>query len=276
MGAWARDAWPPSTQFFFLKIPSGPFGAGGDVAVASAQPQRQVLRFRDWSPQTPTVRTFRFDPPGADFVWRAGQNLVMTIPGLQDPRGPTRPFTISSSPTEGGVVAITTLVRDSPFKHHLASMKHGDTVENEAIEGEFILEPGRPAVMLAGGIGVTPFRSMLRFAVDTRLEKPLVLLYSSKTPEDIVFRAELEDFSRRNHAIRILHTISRPEEAREPWTGRTGRIDSELIREGMRGVRHPLIYIAGPPGFVSEGRRLIAEDLHVSKDDIRTDEFEGY
>jgi ferredoxin-NADP reductase len=243
---------------------------------ASPPAPRQILRFRASSVETHDVRTFRFDPPGGTFEWQAGQNLVMTIPGLEDPRGATRPFTISSSPTEGGVVAVSTLVRDSPFKTHLAKMKPGDTVENEAIEGAFVLESGRPAVMIAGGIGVTPFRSMLRYAVDTRLEKPLVLVYSSKTPEDIVFRAELEEFSRRNHAIRVLHTITRPEQARESWDGRKGRIDAELLREAMRGVRHPLVYIAGPPGFVAEARRLIDEELHVSKEDIRTDEFEGY
>jgi ferredoxin-NADP reductase len=237
---------------------------------------RQLLRFRDSTAETHEVRTFRFDPPETGFEWKAGQNLVLTIPGLVDPRGATRPFTISSSPTEGGVVAISTLVRGSPFKQHLAKLAPGETVENEAIEGEFVLEPGRPAVMIAGGIGITPFRSMLRFAVDTRLEKPLVLIYSSKTPEDIVFRSELEEFARRDHAIRVLHTITRPEEARVPWAGRKGRIDSELIREGMRGVRHPLVYVAGPPGFVAEARRLIDEELHIAKEDLRTDEFEGY
>ncbi|MCI4342178.1 MAG: FAD-dependent oxidoreductase [Thermoplasmata archaeon] len=200
----------------------------------------------------------------------------MTIPGLEDPRGATRPFTISSSPTESGIVAISTLMRDTPFKRRLAQLVRGDSVENEAIEGEFVLESGRPAVLIAGGIGVTPFRSMLKFAVDTRLEKPLVLIYSSKTPEAIVFRPELEEFARRNHAIRVLHTVTRPEEAREPWTGRTGRIDAELIREGMRGVRHPLVYVAGPPGFVKETRRLLDEEVHLSQEDIRTDEFEGY
>ena len=238
--------------------------------------QRQQLRFRESRPETHDVRTFEFEAPNGDFVWRAGQNLVMTIPGLEDPRGPTRPFTISSSPTEGGKVAISTLIRESPFKKHLSHLAPGAIVENEAIEGEFVLEPGRPAIMLAGGIGVTPFRSMLKFAVDTRLEKPLVLIYSSKTPEDIVFRHELEDFAKRDHAIRVLHTITRPELSREPWAGRKGRIDADLIREGMRGVRHPLVYIAGPPGFVSESRRIVADELHLSAEDVRTDEFEGY
>jgi len=241
---------------------------------AAAVPQ--LLRFRGSAGETPGVRTFRFDRPSAAFTWRAGQNLVMTIPGLSDPRGPTRPFTISSSPTEGGVVAVTTLVRESPFKQHLARLAPGDTVENEAIEGEFVLEPGRPAVMIAGGIGVTPFRSMLRFAVDTHLDKPLVLVYSAKTPEDIVFRTELDELSQSGSAVRILYTITRPQEAREPWTGRTGRIDAALLREALRGVRHPLVYIAGPPGFVQENRRLLGEEIHVSPMDIRTDEFDGY
>ncbi|MGA7922419.1 MAG: FAD-dependent oxidoreductase [Thermoplasmata archaeon] len=237
---------------------------------------RQLLRFRDSVAETRDVRTFRFDPIGGSFAWRAGQNLVMTIPGVDDPRGPTRPFTISSSPTEGGLVTVSTQLRGSPFKRHLLSMAPGDVVENEAIEGDFVLEPGRPAVMIAGGIGVTPFRSMLKFAVDTRLEKPLILVCSSKTPEDIVFRAELEEFTRVNHAIRVLHTVTRPDEARERWSGRTGRIGAEILREAMRGVRHPLIYVAGPPGFVAETRRLLDEEIRISKDDIRTDEFEGY
>jgi ferredoxin-NADP reductase len=239
-------------------------------------PPRQLLRLRESAPETPSVRTFRFDYVGGNLSWKAGQNLVMTIPGLDDPRGATRPFTISSSPTEGGVVAVSTLMRESPFKRHMAAMAKGDTVDYEGLEGEFVLESGRPAVMIAGGIGVTPFRSMLKFAVDTRLEKPLVLIYSSKTPADIVFRAELEEFARRSHTIRLLHTITRPEQASEPWAGRTGRIDAELIREGMRGIRHPLVYVAGPPGFVSETKRLLDEEAHVSKDDLRTDEFDGY
>ena len=249
-----------------------------DMAAENAPPSppKQWLRLRDSTLETRDVTTFRFDPPAVGFQWRAGQNLVMTVPGLEDPRGPTRPFTISSSPTEGGVVAVSTLIRDSPFKRHLTKMTRGDTVDYEALEGEFVLEPGRPALMLAGGIGITPFRSMLKFAVDTRLEKPLVLIYSSKTPEDIVFRKELEEFAQRNHAIRVMHTITRPEQAKEPWTGRTGRVDADLLREGFRGVRHPLTYLAGPPGFVQETRRLLAEEFHTSPEDIRTDEFDGY
>jgi ferredoxin-NADP reductase len=257
-------------------------GQGADRGARQAEtgpagaPPGAALRLRDSIAETRDVRTFRFHPPAGGFSWKAGQNLVMTIPDVDDPRGPTRPFTISSSPTEEGVIAVSTLIRDSPFKQRLAQMAPGDPVGIEGPEGEFFLEPGRPAVMIAGGIGVTPFRSMLRFATDTRLEKPLVLVYSSKTPEDIVFRAELDDLARRNHAIRLIHTITRPEEGRTPWVGRKGRIDGDLLRDSTRGIRHPLVYVAGPPGLVKEVRRLLDEEVHISKEDIRTDEFEGY
>ena len=234
------------------------------------------VRLIDSQNETSSARTFRFDLGSPPYVWKAGQNLVMTIPGVEDPRGPTRPFTVSSSPTEPGFLAVTTLVRESPFKLRLASLVTGDTVELEGPEGEFVLEPGRPAVMLAGGIGVTPFRSMLRFATDTRLEKPLVLVDSNPTPESIVFRSELDDLARRNHAIRILHTITRPGDSREKWMGHIGRIDGKLLRQAMRGIRHPLIYIAGPPGFVRTIRQLLRDEVHLADSDIRTDEFDGY
>lgn len=146
----------------------------------------------------------------------------------------------------------------------------------EGPEGEFVLRPGRPAVFLAGGIGVTPFRSMLRFATDTRLEKPLVLVYSAKTPEDIVFRRELEALGQRNPAIRLIQTITQPAISGEKWTGRTGRIDADMVRDALRGIRHPLVYLAGPPGLVAANRTLLSEEIHLPPDDLLTDEFDGY
>lgn len=234
------------------------------------------VRFLDSHVETPEAATFRFELGTPPYVWTPGQNLVLTIPAVEDPRGPTRPFTVSSSPTEPGFLAITTLLRDTPFKRRLGALKAGEFVELEGPEGNFTLQPGRPAVMLAGGIGVTPFRSMMRYATDQRLEKPMVLVYSSRTPEAIVFRAELDELSRKNHALRILHTVTRPDESKVAWPGRTGRIDAALLREALRGVRHPLIYVAGPPGFVASSRQLLRDEAHVAELDVLTDEFDGY
>ncbi|HZY71419.1 MAG TPA: FAD-dependent oxidoreductase [Thermoplasmata archaeon] len=244
--------------------------------MSTIPPAPRKVRLLDSHPETAEARTFRFDRGSPPYEWRAGQNLVMTISGVEGPKGPTYPFTVSSSPTEPGFLAITTFLRDTPFKRRLAALKPGETVDLDGPEGTFVLEPGRPAVMVAGGIGVTPFRSMLRFATDSRLEKPLVLVYSSRTLESIVFRAELDELARRNHAIRVLHTITRPDASDPRWGGRTGRIDGELLREAMRGVRHPLVYVAGPPEFVRAGRKLLADEIRIAADDIRTDEFDGY
>jgi ferredoxin-NADP reductase len=239
-------------------------------------PGPRTFRLKSSTPEVEGVRSFVFDPGTPRWEWRAGQNLVMTLPGVDDPRGPVRPFTISSSPTESDGIRITTMLRGSPFKEHLTKMAVGDPVEVEGPEGEFFLEPGRPAVMVAGGIGVTPFRSMLRFATDTGLEKPLVLVDSNKSPERIVFRKELDELARRNRGIRILHTITEPSDGGERWTGRTGRVDADLLRDALRGVRHPLVYLAGPPGFVRANRKLLLDEIHISEADVRTDEFEGY
>ncbi|HEV2519979.1 MAG TPA: FAD-dependent oxidoreductase [Thermoplasmata archaeon] len=235
-----------------------------------------IVRFLGATPETREVSTFRFAPEKGDFEWRPGQFLEMVLPEVQDPRGSTRLFTISSSPTEKGSLTITTRSGPSPFKTRLHQLRAGDTVEIRAPDGDFVLEPGRPALMLAGGIGVTPFRSMLRYAADVGLGTPCVLVYSSRTPEDIVFRRELDELARRNRALKIVHTITRPAESKEPWTGATGRIVSALLRKAMENVHAPIVYIAGPPGLVREHRQVVVDEFHLPESDVRSDEFDGY
>jgi ferredoxin-NADP reductase len=242
------------------------------MPVPAARPHRFVGKHAE----VPGVTTFRFDVGDPTYEWQAGQNLVLTIPGVEDPRGDTRPFTVSSSPTEKGFLAMTTKAGESPFKKRLSELAPGTEVMIGGPEGEFVLVPGRPAIFVAGGIGITPFRSMLRFATDTRLEKPLILVYSSATPESIVFRRELEELARRNPALRFEMTVTKPGDSKESWTGRTGRIDAELLRHALRGVRHPLVYLAGPPSMVRDHRTILEQELHLAGEDVRTDEFDGY
>ena len=234
------------------------------------------LSFAGSTQETHDVTTFRFSVRDEPFAWRAGQFLELSFPGLQDPRGPTRPFTIASSPTEKGPLAISTKMTGSPFKERLKALRPGDPVNITAPHGDFVLEPGRPAVLLAGGIGITPFRSMLRFATDAGVNQPLVLVLTNKTPEDIVFRRELLDLAQRNQALRVVHTITRPQESKESWEGHVGHVDAELLRDAVRGIPQPLVYLAGPPGLVRADRKVVVEGLHFSEADLRTEEFDGY
>jgi ferredoxin-NADP reductase len=145
------------------------------------------------------TRAFAFEKPRG-FLFTAGQFTVLHLPQQPRLKGDAREhmFTISSAPSDE-VLVITTRMRDSPFKRVLGSLHKGAQVEVEDADGEFVLHKARsqPAVFLAGGIGITPFRSMLREAASTtprgKKEPSMTLFYSDKTPEDAAYLEELHD-----------------------------------------------------------------------------------
>jgi ferredoxin-NADP reductase len=149
----------------------------------------EVLEVDD---ETPSVKTFRFSRPKTLFSFRPGQYMVVKLTDVTDPRGDSRTFSISSSPTDEDAVSVTTRLGPSPFKQRLFGIRPGEPVNLWAPFGSFVLEDAHPAVLLGGGIGVTPFRSMIRFAVARKLRSPVVLLYSSRISEEIVYRNEFE------------------------------------------------------------------------------------
>ena len=134
--------------------------------------------------------------PDKEFEFLAGQYIYLTLPKLNypDPRGATRHFTISSSPTELPKICITTRIRvESGFKKTLDEVEAGVSIEADAPFGEFTLNENdlTPQVFIAGGIGITPFRSMLKYVFDKKLPIPIALIYSNSTPEQITFKSEL-------------------------------------------------------------------------------------
>ena len=141
--------------------------------------------------------------------------------------------------------------------------------------GEFKLDTERAAVMIAGGIGITPFRSMLRDAADRGVDLQMILLYSNRTPAEIVFKQELDDIARRWKHLKIVYTITRPEEATD-WAGKTGRIDARLIREQAQTLNAPLYYVCGSRTMVDDISRVVADELNVAQEDLRTEKFTGY
>src|SRR5574341_440996 len=131
--------------------------------------------------ESPFAKTFKFGLNHQDLNHQAGQYLTLDLP-VEDPRGKRRPFTLSSSPTEKGFLTITTRIGPSPFKQTLNSLETGTKVQTKAPFGNFVLPPdtSKPVVMLAGGIGITPFRSMIKLACDTQLALSITLLYSNR------------------------------------------------------------------------------------------------
>lgn len=231
--------------------------------------------------ETPSARTFFFglEQDGLDYL--PGQYITIRLEGLEDPRGPQRPFTLSSSPTEGRRIHITTRMTGSPFKQALQKIANEEDGLEQRIKvrgplGSFTLDMERPAVMIAGGIGITPFRSMIRYLADQKAGLPIVLLYSNNIVSDIAFRDELDTVAEKADWLSIIHTITRTSEIEHAWSGRTGRIDSELITEAADHLDNPIYYVCGPPGMVTGMAGIIQSELSVPESDLRVEKFTGY
>jgi ferredoxin-NADP reductase len=220
--------------------------------------------------------TFRFAKP-ADWTFRAGQFIDITLldPPDTDAQGNTRGFSISSAPSEG-VIMITTRLRDTAFKRVLQTMPLGTQVKIEGPFGDLRLHHAdRPAVVLTGGIGITPFRSILLETIRTGgLPYPVVVLYANRRPQDAAFLDELRALAEQDANLRFVPTMSGLD-ASETWEGERGRIDSSMLDRHLAGVTNAIYYLTGPPGMV-QGLRTMLIDGGVDEDDIRAEEFTGY
>jgi ferredoxin-NADP reductase len=220
---------------------------------------------------------FEFEkPPG--FTFKAGQFIEVTLinPLETDAEGSTRAFSIASAPHEDFLL-VATRMRDTAFKRVLAAMELGATVRIEGPFGDLVLHnnPARAAVLLAGGIGITPFRSIVLRAAREKLPHHIVLFYSNRRPEDAPFLEELRNIETQNPNYRFVGTITEPEKSRHPWRGETGFITADMLSRHAKDVVSPVYYIAGPPAMVS-GLRAMLNGKGVDDDDIRIEEFGGY
>ncbi len=185
-------------------------------------------------------------------------------------------FSLSSSPSEEGILSITCKISDTPFKQALSQLHPGATAEVYGPLGLFLFDRSRPSVFLAGGIGITPFRGMLRFASDMRDTKERRLLYSARVPEELIFRSEIDELAASQPSFRAHYTITRPAESSVPWSGRVGRIDAPWIREVADALDRPKFYVAGLPSMVETAVQLLGGTLGVPEDDIDYEVFRGF
>lgn len=219
---------------------------------------------------------FHFARPGG-FAFQAGQsiNLGLIDPPQTDAKGDRRTFSIASAPFEDELM-IATRLRDTAYKRVLQSMPAGTRVQVRGPSGKFVLDPtdARLAVFLAGGIGVTPFVSIVRQAAHEALPRRLHLFYSNRRPEDAPFLRELMDAGR-NPAYRFTGTMVEMDRSRGTWAGERGVIDRAMLERALGDLLAPTYHIAGPPAMVEAMKKLLV-DAGVAGDSIRTDEFFGY
>jgi ferredoxin-NADP reductase len=220
---------------------------------------------------------FYFEKP-AGFQFKAGQSVDWTLvdPPETDAEGNTRTFSIASAPHEPEIMVVTRM-RDTAFKRVLASMPIGSAVNADGPMGSFTLHRNaeKPAVFLTGGIGITPFLSMVRQAVAERLPHKLYLFYGNNRPEDAAFLDSIQKLTAGIPTVRFIPTMADMAKSTGPWHGLTGFIDRKMLEAQLTSLQGPIYYIAGPPAMVVAMRQMLST-AGVDEDDIRTEEFAGY
>jgi ferredoxin-NADP reductase len=216
-----------------------------------------------------------FDLLGREVDFKPGQYFWVELlePPYDDEKGPRRHITVVTSPTERGVLGLCTRLRDSAFKRSLAELEVGAEVEVEHPKGDFVLpeDTEQPYVFVAGGIGITVFRCMLRYIADTGEPYKVTLVYSNRDRESTPFLDELHEIEQRVPGFRLVVTMTEDPE----WDGESRRIDADMLRDHLGELEAFTYLVAGPPAMVE----AVAEQLSqagVPEEQVLPSRFSGY
>jgi ferredoxin-NADP reductase len=221
-------------------------------------------------PRTYNVTSFRFPRP-AGLNYKAGQFFFITLRANQ--KELKKHFSFSSSPTEKTHIEFTKKLSDSDFSATLKTLKKGDWARIDAPYGQFTFEGEHKKLgLLAGGIGITPFKAICQYCTDRNLDTKITLLYGNRTENDIVFRKELETMQRQNNNLKVVFTLN---EADKKWPGSTGLITVEMIKKEIPDFKETMFYTCGPPKMVEIMEKLV-EQLGVPKTQLKREYFTGY
>jgi ferredoxin-NADP reductase len=246
------------------------------MSTAAASPGF-ISKLKDRKEVAEGTMAFWFERPSG-WAFKAGQYLDMTLldPPESDAEGNVRSFSIASAPHEDALM-VATRMRDTAFKRVLRTMPLGTAVKIEGPSGDLILQNDftRTAAFLAGGIGITPFRSIVHWAAKEKAPNRIVLFYCNRRPEDAPFLVELQSLERDNPKYKLIASMTEMEKSHRPWNGETGLISQEMLGRHLKGATSPIYYIAGPPAMV-KGLHEMLSKAGIIDDDIRAEEFGGY
>lgn len=218
--------------------------------------------------QAPGVKSFYFDYDRAAFQYRASQSLHLHLAFEKD-QGMYRSFSIGSSPTEDFLLLTTRIRAGSEYKTKLASLRAGDAAVALGPVGNFTLpeDQSKKVVMVGSWIGITPFRSMIKYATDRKLPNKIVLLYLNPDPDQVIFKRELEDFVSKNPELEISLKFTEREMTTE------GQILKGFLREHADALDGSQYYLAGAPSSV-QGSLGVLRERGITE--IKMEVFQGY
>jgi ferredoxin-NADP reductase len=170
-----------------------------------------------------------------------------------------------------------TRITSSAFKKSLKELSGGETITIEKPLGHFTLpeDASTPLVFVAGGIGITPFRSMIRYVSDAQTKHAITLFYSNRMPEVTAFLDELKSIADSNDSIEVVPTMTNMDNSSMQWGGLTGRINTSMIKDNYKEWDNAVYYIAGPPKMV-DGVKGVIMNMHITKERIHIEKLTGY
>jgi ferredoxin-NADP reductase len=216
--------------------------------------------------EAPDTLTLSFNAP---FVYKPGQSIQILIPG----DAKKRYYSISSSPTEKNRLAITIkAASDHALTPLLAKLKAGDPVQIHGPLGSFGLPPVLSGLFcfIAGGSGITPCRSMIKYLMDNKMGTSTWLFHSARTAGDLIFNDEFTDWTKAWPAFRYIATLTRPDDT--SWTQETGRISETLLRKHLTQLEGHF-FLCGPSAFVTDMESVLKGPLSIPVDHIRREQW---
>ena len=213
---------------------------------------------------------------GQEVDFAPGQYFFVTLPdvGHQDERGLRRHITVVTSPNEKGILGFATRMRESAFKRSLSELPVGAEVEVEPPKGTFALpeDASRPLVFVAGGIGITLFRSMLRYIYEEGRPYRVTLVYSNRDRESAAFLDELHDLEKETPNLRLILTMTQDPR----WEGETRKIDSQFFKDYLgEDLNQYTFLVAGPPAMV-EGVQRALDAAGLMEENVIAERYSGY
>jgi ferredoxin-NADP reductase len=216
-----------------------------------------------------------FDLLGREVDFKPGQYFWITLldPPYEDEKGSRRHISVVTSPNERGVLGLCTRLRDTAFKRSLAELPIGADVDVEEPKGDFLLpeDTDQHYVFIAGGIGITVFRCMLRYIAEEKLAHRVTLVYSNRDQESAAFLDELRELEQENPNLTLVLTMTDDPN----WDGESRRIDADFLRHYVADLESPTYLIAGPPAMV-EGVVGTLEAAGIPEEQLRPARFSGY
>ncbi len=235
-----------------------------------------ILQLKKREEVAENTMAFYFDISKTDFNFKPGQNATFTLinPPYTDDEGDTRTFSIASAPNKEEIM-IASRVRNTAFKNSLKEIPMRAEIKVTGPAGTMAMPDGQNAilVLLAGGIGITPFRSMIEYATKNKLKNKIYLFYANKTPNSFAFLKDLENFAKENNNFKLMPFVT--DYQGEEWGYEYGRYNIEIIKKIISDLSKPIFYIAGRPDSVASLKKMLI-DAGVEENKVKAENFVGY